>query len=160
MQVVFRLRDGCALARSRKNKGSIARGARRWTLDASGGFAREDEARPSDSGSRTDGMVPPVSVAAASLALLFDVSQLAVRSNLAVASDDASTGERGETEKSNETHRLLSVRLEQTMYRGVRSCRPEFFLRKGCVLSTLCSISMNDVFRFSSEYWISVHLLG
>jgi hypothetical protein len=38
------------------------------------------------------------------VALFFDVRDFTARGDLAIASDDAAAGERGEPEKSNETH--------------------------------------------------------
>ena len=58
-------------------------------------------------------MVAPMTMSAAGRTFFFDVVNFLAGRNLAVAADDASAAESGETEKSNETHRVLHSRAEQ-----------------------------------------------
>ena len=56
-------------------------------------------------------------VAAASITLLLDIIHVPARGQFAVAPDDASAAERGETEKTNETaHDTLPAAAEQIAY--------------------------------------------
>ena len=58
-------------------------------------------------------MVAPMTMSAAGRTFFFDVVNFLAGRNLAVAADDASAAESGETEKSNETHRVLHSRAQQ-----------------------------------------------
>jgi hypothetical protein len=56
-------------------------------------------------------MVAPMTVASAAFALFLDVNNFAACRHFAIASNDASAGESGETEKPNETHDVLNPLL-------------------------------------------------
>jgi hypothetical protein len=56
-------------------------------------------------------MVAPMTVASAAFALFLDVNNFAACRHFAIASNDASAGESGETEKPNETHDILNPLL-------------------------------------------------
>ena len=70
-----------------------------------GGFAREGEGRRGRYG-RLDGnrVVAPVAVAAAGVALLFDVVDFAAGRNLAVLADHTTASEGGEAKKPDQAH--------------------------------------------------------
>jgi len=55
-----------------------------------------------------DGVIAPMAVAAAGLPFLLDVRDFTAGRELAIATHDASAGESGEAEKSNETHKTLT----------------------------------------------------
>src|SRR5262245_37429301 len=55
-----------------------------------------------------DCVVTTMTVTAASFAFLLDVRNLAACRELAIMADNASTGESGETKKSNQTHKTLT----------------------------------------------------
>jgi hypothetical protein len=56
-----------------------------------------------------------MAMAAAAFSLFFHVIYLAAGRHLAIAPDDASAGESGEAEKSNETHKRLRAMLAMTL---------------------------------------------
>jgi hypothetical protein len=82
-----------------------------------GSLGREGDRSERRETIRGDGVIAPMTVAAARFSLFLDVCDLAARRHLAVPADDASAGECGEAEKSNETHIVLQTTIEQTLCR-------------------------------------------
>jgi hypothetical protein len=71
-----------------------------------------------------DCVIAPMAMAAARLSFLLDVRDFAAGRELAIAPHDASAGESGEAEKSNETHKTLTrcincQMFEQVLCRGI-----------------------------------------
>jgi hypothetical protein len=54
-------------------------------------------------------VISPVAVGLARVAFLLDVVHVSIRGELAVATDDAATAERGEAEESNKTSHTASA---------------------------------------------------
>lgn len=75
--------------------------------DESGSSAHQRDRSGNHETLGDDRVVPPVAMTAATLAFFFDVLDFPARGDLAIASDDASASEGGETEQPNETvHKL------------------------------------------------------
>ena len=88
---------------------------REYTLEAAS--AAEKSARPSCTAAKHrraghavgDRVISPVAVRLAPVALFLDVIHLAIRGELAVATDDAAAAECGESEEPNKTTHSASV---------------------------------------------------
>jgi hypothetical protein len=61
-------------------------------------------------------VIPPVAMRLARIAFLFDVIYVSTRRKLAVATDDAATVERGESEEPNKTSHI-SLRVALSIFR-------------------------------------------
>jgi len=61
-----------------------------------------------------------MAMASTGMTFFLNVGNFAARGDLAIAPDDASAAEGGETEKPNETHRVLHLRAQQYTCRTIR----------------------------------------
>jgi hypothetical protein len=84
-----------------------------------GSFGRENGGQSCQESFPGHRVIAAMAVTHAASAFFLDITHFTARRHLAVASNDASAGECGEAEKSNETHAVLNPQkqVQQTLYR-------------------------------------------